>query len=193
MKTRAARLALAATILCLVPNAVWSQERFDPVEALSRIRQELHAYAEDANTRTAREQREVQVLATLKDAADSLSGIQLNVSGMKARAKLEDAERTAQGDPALADPTSQVLAAFRQLIDHPELGGPPDQVRARAFTLLEPLEIHVLQNAASIENEISTLRYLEFNLSQLQAARRAVSNGALRAAIDVRKKALKIR
>ena len=66
-------------------------------------------------------------------------------------------------------------------------------MRARAFTLLEPLEIHVLQNAASTENEISALQNIEASLSRIQAARRMVSNGALRAAIEVRKKALKIR
>ncbi|HEY6050446.1 MAG TPA: hypothetical protein VIZ58_04300, partial [Thermoanaerobaculia bacterium] len=151
MKRLAARIALTATILGLVPHGVWAQERLDPVEVLSRIRQELQAYSEDANARTALQQREVQVLAALKDAADSLSGIQLNVSGVKAKAKLEEAERLAQGDPALPDPTAQVLAAFRQLVEHPELGGAPDQVRARAFILLEPLEIHVLQGVASTE------------------------------------------
>jgi hypothetical protein len=193
MKTLAARIALAVAILALVPRGASAQERLDPVELLVRIRQELQAYSEDANARTALQQREVQVLGTLKDAADSLAGIQLNVSGTKARAKLEEAERIAQGEPALPDPTAQVMVAFRQLVEHPELGGPPDQVRARAFVLLEPLEIHVLQGAAAIEGEISALQYFESNLSRIQAARRVVSNGALRAAIDVRKKALKIR
>src|SRR6478672_1705556 len=193
MKTLTARVVLGATILALVSRGASAQERLDPSELLTRVRQELREYSEDANARTALQQREVQVLVTLKDAADSLSGIQLNVSGTKARAKLEEAERVAQGDPTLPEPTAQVLAGFRQLVEHPELGGPPDQVRARAFTLLEPLEIHVLQGATAIENEIASLRNLEFTLSQIQAARRAVSNAALRAAIDVRKKALKIR
>jgi hypothetical protein len=193
MKTLTARVVLGATILALVSRGASAQERLDPSELLTRVRQELRDYSEDANSRTVLQQREVQVLVTLKDAADSLSGIQLNVSGTKARAKLEEAERVAQGDPTLPEPTAQVLAGFRQLVEHPELGGPPDQVRARAFTLLEPLEIHVLQGATAIENEIASLRNLEFTLSQIQAARRAVSNAALRAAIDVRKKALKIR
>src|SRR6478672_11387335 len=172
MKTLTARVVLGATILALVSRGASAQERLDPSELLTRVRQELREYSEDANARTALQQREVQVLVTLKDAADSLSGIQLNVSGTKARAKLEEAERAAQGDPTLPEPTAQVLAAFRQLIEHPELGGPPAEVRARAFTLLEPLEIHVLQNAASIENEISALQFLESSLRRIQAARR---------------------
>src|SRR5438045_2224450 len=121
MKILAPRIALGLAMLALVSGVSAAQERVDPLELLTRIRQELHAYSEDANARTALQQREVQVMGTLKDAADSLAGLQLNVSGVKARAKLEDAERIAQGDPALPDPTAQVLAAFRQLIDHPEL------------------------------------------------------------------------
>ena len=79
MKNLAGRIALGATILSLVTNGASAQERLDPAEVLSRIRQELQAYAEDANTRTAIQQREVQVFTALKDAADSLSGIQLKV------------------------------------------------------------------------------------------------------------------
>lgn len=176
--------------LTICPAVVRAQAAPDSARVLGDIKENLRSYQEDSKNRINELTRKAQVLRTLADGAASISAFSTSVAFGKAREKCGDAQRLAQVDPPLSEPIPSVLGAVSQLINQPGME-PTEQVKAKVFVAIGRLEEHVVEQAASIENEAGVLQGLEQSLSEARRGLRFTVGRAVGAAIHVRRLAIK--
>ena len=186
---------VAVVLLALGARAAGAQESFDPVRdparALAEARRGIAVYLSAVQARATELGREIDVLAELTDAADSVSVIATGQSLTRARHKAEEAKTDANREPALRGSVLSVVDGVSELINKPPLGMPADQLRAKLFVEISRLEEEILRECETFQNEARQAESLEASLDRVRGTLHAGAIAGGRASLLTRRRALK--
>lgn len=182
---------VAVVLLALGSQAAVAQEPVDSARALAEARRGLAVYGSAVQARVAEFGREIDVLADLTDAADSVSVVATGQSLTRARHKAEEAKADANRDPALRGIILSVVDGVSELVTKPPLGMPADQLRAKLFVEVSKLEEEILRECEAFQSESRQVETLEVSLSRIRGTLHATAVTGGRASLLTRRRALK--
>ncbi len=178
-------------LLALGSRAAFAQEPVDPARAMAEARRGIALYMSTVQARAAELGREIDVLADLTAAADSVSVVATGQSLTRARNKAEEAKADAERDPALRGVVLSVVDGVRELVTRPPLGMPADQLRARLFVEISKLEEEILRECAAFQSEARQAETLEASLERIRGSLHATAVTGAQASLLTRRRALK--
>jgi len=178
-------------LLALGSQAAVAQEPPDVARALSEARQGISLYASALQARATEVGREIDVLAELTDAADSVSVMATGQSLTRARNKAEEAKKDATRDPALPNHVLAVVDSVLELVNRPPLGMPADQLRAKLFVEISRLEEEVLRQSSALLGETRQIEFLQTSLERLRGTLQNTAAAGTHASLLTRRAAIK--
>jgi len=182
---------LVPAFLFLLAQAAFAQDTGDAARATSRISSAISSYQLQVQARAKELGRRIEVLGILTEAADMVSGFNMDQSLGRARKKVEEARAEADREPPLQEPVPTVIDIVSNLVATPPLGTPADQLRARIFVEIGKLEEEILQQCQAFQNEANGVDALARNLTRIEDTLRAGSVAGGKASLYTRKRALK--
>lgn len=178
--TRRLAVALVSLPVLLAPRLAPAQETREGLKMLAEIADRLKAYQEDANARRGALMRKTYALAKLGEVADSITPFAAGMSMDLARRKLEELKGEIEREPTTPRVMSDVLANVTQIVMVPNAGSTAQQVRARTFTAIGPLEEDILRDVDALGAESSMLLGLESGLRTIDGRLRDAEARSLR-------------
>lgn len=179
-----ATITVVLLAMILLPCLATAQaDESDLVRLLDEEQERMRTLHEALRMRVVTLERTAKVVVAVAGAGSAISSF-ATTSQSAARDKLEEAVRVMSTPEPLGEPFPSVLRQLADVLEHPELNGPPDRLRERYFRILRPLEEHLLQEVRDSEATMQRLRGLAGQLSMAESSLRQMSATALRSAIE---------
>ncbi|MFL6233748.1 MAG: hypothetical protein ACJ76N_11485 [Thermoanaerobaculia bacterium] len=178
-------------LLALGSHAALAQETGEAARSAFEMRNSISRYLADAQARAKDLGRQIDVLADLTEAADSVSPIAMSQSLTRARRKVEEAKAEADREPPLREPVPAVVDIVSELVKTPPFGMPADQLRARLFVEISKLEEEILRECDAFQSESQVVEAIGDTLARIRGTLHSTAVAGTRASLRTRRRALK--